>query len=73
MGKKRSRIPSMPKRADIRLLQARTLGPVVYESRKARGGHFAAWEIPEEIVKDLRSMFGKQGKCYRITGPQPKL
>ncbi|KAK4507477.1 hypothetical protein PRZ48_001212 [Zasmidium cellare] len=48
---------------------ARTLGPVVLETRKPRGGHFAAWEIPDEIVKDLRAMFGEQGKCYRITGP----
>lgn len=52
---------------------ARTLGPVVYESVKARGGHFAAWERPDEIVKDLRAMFGKGGPCYRIVGAQSKL
>jgi len=45
---------------------AHTLGPVVYESKKARGGHFAAWEMPDEIVADLRAMFGKAGKCYKI-------
>ena len=46
---------------------ARTLGPVAYESQKKSGGHFAAWEIPDEIVKDLVAMFGKGGPCYRIT------
>lgn len=54
---------------------ARTLGPVAFESQKKRGGHFAAHEIPEEIVDDLRKMFGKGGPCYRITsaGVQSKL
>ncbi|KAI4249290.1 MAG: hypothetical protein L6R40_000748 [Gallowayella cf. fulva] len=39
----------------------RTMGPVVFESEKEKGGHFAAWECPEELVSDLRSMFGKGG------------
>ncbi|KAI4111939.1 MAG: hypothetical protein LQ345_006665 [Seirophora villosa] len=39
----------------------RTLGPVVFESEKDRGGHFAAHECPEELVGDLRQMFGKGG------------
>jgi len=52
---------------------ARTLGPAVFESEKASGGHFAAWEIPEEIVADLRSMFGNGGPCYRITDEKAKL
>ncbi|KAK0289372.1 hypothetical protein LTR35_002569 [Friedmanniomyces endolithicus] len=52
---------------------ARTLGPVVFESFKEKGGHFAAWEVPEEIVGDLRGMFGRGGKCYGITGPVAKL
>ncbi|KAK3700447.1 hypothetical protein LTR37_015951 [Vermiconidia calcicola] len=51
----------------------RTLGPVVYESQKTRGGHFAAWEIPEEIASDLHKMFGKGGPCHQITGSQAKL
>lgn len=51
----------------------RTLGPVVYESRKTRGGHFAAHEIPDEIVKDLIAMFGKGGKCYQIVKPRARL
>lgn len=41
----------------------RTLGEVVFESQKVKGGHFAAWEIPGEIVADLRQMFGKGGPC----------
>ncbi|KAK5114820.1 hypothetical protein LTR62_001977 [Meristemomyces frigidus] len=52
---------------------AHTLGPVVYEDFKTKGGHFAAHEIPEEIVGDLRKMFGQDGPCYRITEPQAKL
>lgn len=52
---------------------AHTLGPVVYESFKKRGGHFAAWEIPGEISSDLQAMFGKGGPCYKIIGSKSKL
>lgn len=38
-----------------------TMGPVVLESEYDRGGHFAAWERPDAIVKDLRRMFGRGG------------
>ena len=51
----------------------RTLGPVVFESQKQRGGHFAAWEIPNEITSDLQTMFGKGGACYGIVGDHSKL
>ena len=51
----------------------RTLGPVVFESEKAHGGHFAAHENPGEIVKDLRDMFGRSGPCYQIVSPKAKL
>jgi pimeloyl-ACP methyl ester carboxylesterase len=38
---------------------ARTLGPVVYEVNQEKGGHFAAWEIPDKV-----------GRTYsRRTGP----
>jgi pimeloyl-ACP methyl ester carboxylesterase len=47
----------------------RTLGPVVFESEKKKGGHFAAHEIPGEVVADLRTMFGKGGPCYKIMAP----
>lgn len=39
----------------------RTMGPIVYESQYEKGGHFAAWERPDAIVKDLRVMFGEAG------------
>jgi hypothetical protein len=51
----------------------RTLGPTVYESQKTKGGHFAAWEIPGEIVSDLQKMFGENGPCYQITNKKSKL
>jgi len=41
-----------------------TMGPIVYESEYESGGHFAAWERPDAIVKDLRTMFGKGGGAY---------
>jgi hypothetical protein len=40
-----------------------TLGPIVFES-EYEGGHFAAWECPDAIVKDLRTMFGQGGVAY---------
>ena len=46
-----------------------TLGPVVYESEYATGGHFAAWERPDAMVKDLRVMFGRGGPVFGcVTG-----
>ncbi|KAF2428595.1 alpha/beta-hydrolase [Tothia fuscella] len=45
---------------------ARTLGPVAHESFNNHGGHFAAWEHPEVIAKDLKTMFGRNGPCYGI-------
>lgn len=37
------------------------MGPVVHTSEWDKGGHFAAWERPEDLVADLRTMFGKGG------------
>ncbi len=42
-------------------LRNHTLGTIVFESEHAKGGHFAAWERPDDVVKDLRTMFGKGG------------
>jgi pimeloyl-ACP methyl ester carboxylesterase len=51
-----------PKELQIgRLLWGRTLGKVVLERTYERGGHFAAWECPEEVVRDLREMCGRGG------------
>jgi len=36
----------------------RTIGDVVFEKEHESGGHFAAYEKPEELVDDLRTMFG---------------
>jgi pimeloyl-ACP methyl ester carboxylesterase len=41
-----------------------TLGPVVHESEWEQGGHFAAWERPQDLVKDLRDMFGRGGGAF---------
>lgn len=34
-----------------------SLGPIVHESDYEGGGHFAAWERPDAIVRDLKAMF----------------
>lgn len=40
---------------------SRTLRDVVLLKRHERGGHFAATEMPEAVVGDLRSMFARGG------------
>lgn len=42
-----------------------SLGPVVFEKYHTSGGHFASHEKPEQLVADLREMFGKGGGAYR--------
>lgn len=42
------------------------LGDVVLQSDHDKGGHFAAWEVPEAIVKDLKAMFGPGGSCEAL-------
>ncbi|KAH7913935.1 Alpha/Beta hydrolase protein [Hygrophoropsis aurantiaca] len=39
---------------------------VVFESKHKSGGHFAAHEKPDELVGDLRKMFGKGGKAFGV-------
>ncbi|KXJ94773.1 microsomal epoxide hydrolase [Microdochium bolleyi] len=41
-----------------------TLGEVVFQREQESGGHFAAWERPEELVRDVREMFGKGGGAF---------
>ncbi|MCJ1394789.1 hypothetical protein MMC18_007669 [Xylographa bjoerkii] len=43
---------------------AATLGDVILQSRNPHGGHFAAVEHPELIVRDLQAMLGKGGRAY---------
>ncbi|MCJ1297811.1 hypothetical protein MMC08_000599 [Hypocenomyce scalaris] len=44
----------------------RVLGPVVFESHHEYGGHFAAWENPQALATDIRTMFGKKGPAYGV-------
>lgn len=39
---------------------------LVFESEHESGGHFAAYEKPEELAGDLRKMFGKGGGAYGV-------
>ncbi|KAK1566304.1 epoxide hydrolase [Colletotrichum navitas] len=45
---------------------AKTLGPVVFAVTHGDGGHFAAHERPEILVKDLREMFSKGGGAHDV-------
>ena len=45
-------------------LWLKTLGNVMLLSRNPRGGHFAAYEQAEVIVRDLKAMLEKGGKAY---------
>ncbi|KAL6822840.1 alpha/beta-hydrolase [Trichoderma sp. SZMC 28015] len=42
------------------------LGPVVFHGTHKKGGHFAAYECPDELVSDLREMFGRQGGAAKV-------
>ncbi|KAI1268775.1 microsomal epoxide hydrolase [Xylariaceae sp. FL1019] len=37
------------------------MGNVVFSNEHEGGGHFAAWERPDDLIKDLRTMFGPNG------------
>lgn len=39
---------------------------VVFESHHTKGGHFAAYEVPELLAGDLRKMYGRGGPCYAV-------
>ncbi|KAG7089120.1 hypothetical protein E1B28_010828 [Marasmius oreades] len=39
---------------------------VVFHEYHDKGGHFAAYEVPELLVGDLRKMFGKSGPAYGV-------
>ncbi|KAK0488142.1 Alpha/Beta hydrolase protein [Armillaria luteobubalina] len=47
-------------------LWSRTSKHIVFESEHASGGHFAAHEKPQELVNDLRKMFGKGGPAFGV-------
>ncbi|KAL0572007.1 hypothetical protein V5O48_009948 [Marasmius crinis-equi] len=39
---------------------------IVFHTQHDKGGHFAAHEVPELLVGDLRKMFGKGGPAYGV-------
>ncbi|KJA16951.1 hypothetical protein HYPSUDRAFT_192655 [Hypholoma sublateritium FD-334 SS-4] len=43
----------------------------VFQSQHDSGGHFAAHEKPEELVSDLRKMFGKGGPAFGVVKDSP--
>ncbi|KAI0036978.1 alpha/beta-hydrolase [Vararia minispora EC-137] len=45
---------------------SRDAGKIVQEVEHEKGGHFAAWEVPELLVGDLRKMFGKGGPAHGV-------
>lgn len=42
----------------------RAIGNVVQEREFDRGGHFAAWEVPELVAGDLKAFLGRDGPAY---------
>ncbi|KAF9005505.1 Alpha/Beta hydrolase protein [Cyathus striatus] len=56
-----SYFPQEPVRPPRRWLKTPHL---VFERKHSSGGHFAAHEKPEELVGDLRAMFGKGGPAH---------
>lgn len=44
----------------------RKLGNVVFEHDSESGGHFFAFEEPDQLVKDVRDMFKKGGGAYGV-------
>ncbi|KAH8832506.1 Alpha/Beta hydrolase protein [Flagelloscypha sp. PMI_526] len=42
------------------------IGNLVFEGQHTSGGHFAAYEVPELLVSDLRKMFGKGGPAFGV-------
>ncbi|KAL1950156.1 hypothetical protein VTO73DRAFT_5279 [Trametes versicolor] len=45
---------------------ASILGNVVFQAVHDKGGHFAAFEMPEVLAGDLRKMYGKDGPAYGV-------
>lgn len=42
----------------------RSIGNVVQETEYDRGGHFAAWEVPELLASDIKRFLGNNGPAY---------
>ncbi|KAJ8081542.1 hypothetical protein AAF712_011107 [Marasmius tenuissimus] len=39
---------------------------IVFHAKHDKGGHFAAYEVPDLLVGDLKKMFGKGGPAYGV-------
>lgn len=48
------------------------MGKVVHETEADRGGHFAAYECPDFIARDVQRMFGKDGGAYGVLSSASK-
>ncbi|OQD68193.1 hypothetical protein PENPOL_c003G07803 [Penicillium polonicum] len=42
----------------------RSIGDVVQETEYDHGGHFAAWEVPDLLVSDIKRFLGNNGPAY---------
>lgn len=48
---------------------SRQIGNTVRETEYDRGGHFAAWEVPQLLAADLKAFLGREGAAYAsVTG-----
>ncbi|KAJ7081575.1 Alpha/Beta hydrolase protein [Mycena belliarum] len=45
---------------------SRGLGNIVFEREHDGGGHFPAYEKPEQLADDLRKMFGRDGPAFEV-------
>ncbi|KAK4934860.1 hypothetical protein LTR10_023979 [Elasticomyces elasticus] len=54
-----ARFPKEP--SNLPKLWHEALGPIVQWTEFSKGGHFSAYEMPDEIVAEVRKMFGKNG------------
>jgi len=67
IGKVKLGLTHSPK--ELRVLPSvwtRTQGNTVFERTHDTGGHFLAWEKPEHLLADLRTMFGKDGGAHGV-------
>lgn len=42
----------------------RSIGDIVQETEYDRGGHFAAWEVPELLASDIKRFLSNNGPAY---------
>lgn len=51
-------------------LWVRQMGYVVHEGDAEKGAHFAAWENPTFLAKDIKRMFSKNGGAFGVVPSQ---